>query len=197
MAATMSHQARDEYLEKMRERYARRPGRQARSALLDEFCTVTGHERKYATKLLGGQRRKTPGQTRRGRPPIYGDAEKQVIKNIWKASEQPCGKRLKITIREWLPAYEKRHGSLDDDVRRRVLTISPAQLDRLLAGEKQPFDIACENIIINEKSICDDFIKINSSGWDSRAWQSDLIDSGDILESFPPSRFIRLTIKNE
>lgn len=132
----MSHQARDEYLEKMRERYARRPGRQARSALLDEFCTVTGHERKYATKLLGGQRRKTPGQTRRGRPPIYGDAEKQVIKNIWKASEQPCGKRLKITIREWLPAYEKRHGNLDDDVRRRVLTISPAQLDRLLADEK-------------------------------------------------------------
>ena len=44
----MSRKSRDEYLEKMRERYARMTARQARGKLLDEFCLVTGHERKYA-----------------------------------------------------------------------------------------------------------------------------------------------------
>ena len=67
MAATMSRKTRDEYLEKMRERYARWRGKQARSQLLTEFCEVTGHERKYATKLLGRRRRPALGQAVRGR----------------------------------------------------------------------------------------------------------------------------------
>ena len=132
----MSRKSRDEYLEKMRERYARMTGRQARGKLLDEFCLVTGHERKYATKLLGAKRRAAPGATRRGRPPTYGEAEKTVIQAIWKACEQPCGKRLKPALRDWLPACEKREGVLDDLTRQRVLAISPAQIDRLLAPEK-------------------------------------------------------------
>ncbi len=136
MAATMSQNTRNEYLEKMRERYFRMTGRVARSKLLDEFCEVTGHERKYATKLLGRKRCKNPGLTRRGRPPTYGEAEKIVIKAIWIGCEQPCGKRLKPALRDWLPAYEKREGLLDDGVRQRVLRISPAQIDRLLASEK-------------------------------------------------------------
>ncbi len=71
MAATMSRKTRDEYLEKMRERYARWRGKQARSQLLTEFCEVTGHERKYATKLLGRRRRPALGQAVRGRPHRY------------------------------------------------------------------------------------------------------------------------------
>jgi hypothetical protein len=43
-AKTMSQNSRNEYLEKMRERYQRHPGKAARGALLDEFCAVTGHE---------------------------------------------------------------------------------------------------------------------------------------------------------
>ena len=136
MAVTMSRKTKDEYLVTMRERYTRMTGRQARSKLLDEFCKVTGHERKYATKLLGGRRRSNPGGSGRGRPAIYGEAEKRVITAIWKACEQPCGKRLKAAIRDWLPAYEKREGLLDDETRTRVLAISPAQIDRLLASGK-------------------------------------------------------------
>lgn len=136
MAVTMSRKTRDEYLVTMRERYTRMTGRGARSKLLDEFCKVTGHERKYATKLLGGRRRSDPGGSGRGRPAIYGEAEKRVITTIWKACEQPCGKRLKAAIPDWLPAYEKREGGLDDETRTRVLAISPAQMDRLLASEK-------------------------------------------------------------
>lgn len=136
MAATMSRKSRDEYLGKMRGRYARMSCRRARSRLLDEFCEVTGHERKYASKLLGGTRRKSLVASMRGRPAKYGDAEKEVIRAIWKACEQPCGKRLKAALAEWLPAYEKRWGPLEASLRQNVLSISPAQLDRLLAADK-------------------------------------------------------------
>ena len=136
MAATMSRKTRDEYLEKMRERYARWRGKQARSQLLTEFCEVTGHERKYATKLLGRRRRPALGQAVRGRPPRYGAKEHKVLKAIWKACEQPCGKRLQAALGEWLPAYERREGPLDPAVREKVLSISPAQIDRLLAPDK-------------------------------------------------------------
>ena len=132
----MSRNSRDEYLEKLRERYARMSGKPARSKLLDEFCEVTGHERKYAIKLLAGTRRKDPKNTLRGRPAKYTEAEKEVILVIWKACEQPCGKRLKAALPEWLPAYEKRYGALDETVRGNVISISPAQIDRLLAAEK-------------------------------------------------------------
>jgi hypothetical protein len=132
----MSRNSRDEYLEKQRERYARMSGKPARSKLLNEFCEVTGHERKYAIKLLAGMRRKDPKKTLRGRPSKYGEPEKAVIRTIWKACEQPCGKRLKAALSEWLPAYEKRYGELDETVRGKVISISPAQIDRLLATEK-------------------------------------------------------------
>ncbi|MEZ5431790.1 MAG: hypothetical protein R3F31_11555 [Verrucomicrobiales bacterium] len=44
----MSRSTRDEYLQKMRCRYRRYTGKPAKGRLLDEFCLVTGHERKYA-----------------------------------------------------------------------------------------------------------------------------------------------------
>lgn len=126
MAATISQKARNECLEKMACRYSRWTGRAAKGLLLDEFCEVTGHERKYATKLLGGRRGTLSGREGRGRPCLYGEDEKTVIRAIWKACEQPCGKRLESALREWLPAYVRCQGALDPAVRERVLSIIPA-----------------------------------------------------------------------
>src|SRR5690606_19413573 len=100
MAKTMSQTTRNEYLEKMRERYQRRRGKVARSRLLDEFCTVTGHERKYANKLLRKQRGPgRAGSKKRGVGKTYGDEVVCVLFEIWKYSEQPCGKRLVPMLR--------------------------------------------------------------------------------------------------
>jgi acyl-CoA reductase-like NAD-dependent aldehyde dehydrogenase len=75
MATTMSQPARDEYLEKMRDRYRRYDGRLAKTKLLDEFCQITGHERKYANKLLkrlrGPNRKGGSRSKKRGRERIY------------------------------------------------------------------------------------------------------------------------------
>lgn len=140
MAKTMSRSTRDEYLEKMRCRYRRYTGKAAKSSLLDEFCQVTGHERKYASKLLSG-RRGSSGQagcdpSRGGRPPTYEPEVTDVLFGIWRYSEQPCGKRLKPMLGQWLPSYENRYGALPANVHQGVLSISAAQIDRVLAPRK-------------------------------------------------------------
>ena len=93
----MSQNSKREYLEKMKWRYERR-GREGRSVLLDELCEVCGYSRKHAIKLMNvrpGRRKKRPG-----RKPQYGKAELAVIKPIWLAANQPCGKLLeKISLR--------------------------------------------------------------------------------------------------
>jgi hypothetical protein len=132
MSSQMSQTSKKEVLEKMRERYARR-GREARSRLLDELCELCGYERKHAIKLLNGNRPIASGGAGRGGPrPTYGEAERIVLKEIWLAAEQPCGKRLKAAVPLWLPHYERKCGALEKDVQGRLLGISAATIDRLL-----------------------------------------------------------------
>lgn len=40
-------------------------------------------------------------------------------------------------------------------------------------------------------------IKFSSSGCDGKTWETKLIDSVGIMESFPPQRNLRLSLKNE
>ena len=73
---------------------------------------------------------------RRGRPPKHGAATLEVLQRIWRAAEQPCGKRLVALLGLWLPHYESEHGRLPASIRKQVRQISAAQVDRLLAPSK-------------------------------------------------------------
>ena len=128
----MSKKSRREYTEKMRMRYQQMTGKRARSKLLDEYCEVTGHDRKYANKLLLGLRGAGP-PGKAGRKSTYGPEVVEVLKRIWFLAEQACGKRLAPVLPLWMGAYEKRHGSLGKGLKEKVLKISPAQIDRVLA----------------------------------------------------------------
>jgi hypothetical protein len=78
--------------------------------LLNEVCELCGYERKYAIKVLSGQRAivGSNGHKRGGSQTIYGVAEREVIKAIWLAAEQPCGKRLKAALRVMCVKFSKR-----------------------------------------------------------------------------------------
>lgn len=130
----MSAKSREEVLEQARWRYEKR-GKGGRSRLLDEVCALCGFERKYASKVLCGKRAIAgkSGHQHGGSQALYGAAEREVIKAIWLAAEQPCGKRLKPTLAVWLPYQEKRQGRLPRALKGKVLAASPATLDRLLA----------------------------------------------------------------
>ena len=132
----MSQKVREELLPRLRERYARR-GREGRSRLIDEVCEQWDYSRKHAIKLLAAQAGwGGDPAVRKGRPPQYGAEVAQVFWRIWKAAEQPCGKRLAAMRALWLPHYEALYGTLDEALRAKVNAISPAQIDRLLAPRK-------------------------------------------------------------
>jgi len=116
----------------MRERYRGR-GREGRSRLIDELCELCGYDRKHAIKILNGRLPVVGGKPRRGGPRRqYGAQERSILKEIWLAAEQPCGRRLKAAIPLWLPHYESRQGVLEEPLRERVLRLSAATIDRLL-----------------------------------------------------------------
>jgi len=126
-------QSKREYLLAIWERY-QRVGRRFKSKILDEFCAVCGYTRKYAIGLLSRKPRRRqcqPGPRRR-----YDGQVLEPLKVIWLAAEQMCSKRLKAALPLWLPFYEQEHGPLFEAVRKKLLQISAASIDRLLKKER-------------------------------------------------------------
>jgi len=132
----MSQKVREEMLPRLRQRYVVR-GREGRSRMIDELCEQFGYSRKHAIKLLNA-RAGWGGDpaVRKGRPVVYEPQVVEVLWRIWRAAEQPCGKRLVELLSLWLPHYEREHGKLARATRQKVLAVSPAQADRLLASRK-------------------------------------------------------------
>jgi hypothetical protein len=127
----MSREIKADLLPRLQTRYAQR-GREGRSRMLDELCHDYGYERKYAIKLLGGTLACASGRRKPGPAPQYPSIE-PIVRTIWLAAEQPCGKRLKPALDLWLPHYERHHGKLSGTSRELLKGISSATLDRLLA----------------------------------------------------------------
>ncbi len=116
----MSQKIREEMLPRLRQRYASR-GLEGRSRMITELCEQFGYSRKHAIKLLGAKAGwGGDPAVRKGRPPLYGPQVVEVLLRIWKAAEQPCGKRLVAMLALWLPYDEKEHGKLTPAVRKKV-----------------------------------------------------------------------------
>lgn len=126
----MSQQTKKELLEHWRPKY-QQAGRGRKHQILNEFCELTGHERKHAIKLMNGQvgrRRNPPGRKRR-----YGEDVLSVLKALWSWTDQLGSKHLVAALPEWLPYYEQRTGALPPALRKKLLEMSAATVDRLLA----------------------------------------------------------------
>ncbi len=129
----------EDYTRVMRGRYARHTGKPARAKLLDEYCQTTGLERKYANKVLHGQRRRGPSAVPRGASSRYSKSDLQVLKSLWLAAGQPCGKRLAgDMLKLWLRSRQKHHRALSKAQRERMEGIGATQIDRELV----PYRIA-------------------------------------------------------
>lgn len=133
----MSKESQREYVESCRQRYGKR-GRRGKSVMVTEVCEALGWSRKHAIKALNGhfQQQSGPAAPRAGRRATYTAAEARVVVAIWRAGEQPCGRRLKAMLPEWIDSYERRHGVLESPVRERVLQASARTLERLTAPHR-------------------------------------------------------------
>ena len=133
----MSMQGRQEILVNIQSKYKSADWKM-KNQLLDGFIAATGYDRKYAIKLLNSEiKKKNEEQKKRGKCPYYNEAVIQVLEMIWHASNQICSKRLVPFLPEFVSSLE-RHGHLrmNEEIRSRVLSVSPATFDRLLRKER-------------------------------------------------------------
>jgi hypothetical protein len=135
LSGIMSSQSKREYLESARARYLSRK-HIGKSAMIDEVSDTLGWSRKHTIKALNGQVSLGAKAAKRGSKAIYGEAEKEVIINIWWSSGQPCGVLLKQTMPVWINSYERRNAKLPLSTRTKVLACSARQLDRITKPHK-------------------------------------------------------------
>ena len=129
---------RKELVEALRVRY-RGASFGDRIRILDEFVALTGYHRKHATRVLGEKAAAATAASARNR--LYDEAVRQALTVLWEAADRVCGKRLKALIPMLVDAME-RHGHLDLDpvIRTKVLQVSAATIDRVLAATRLHID---------------------------------------------------------
>jgi hypothetical protein len=132
----------------------KRSGKREKGEILDRFVEATGYHRVYAAWLLRNHGRRVrvgPGRIVQGdvtvrsgrtRSKEYGEEVKKVLVRLWKCLDYPCGKRLAAGIPGLLEALE-RHGEIEvkPEVREKLLHISAATADRLLAPERRKHQV--------------------------------------------------------
>jgi hypothetical protein len=125
-------QAKAGLIDSIRSRYygARKKDK---SRILDEFVAITGHQRKYALRLLAESPSSSEICSGTVGRKIYNTAVRDVVVTLWESSDRLCGKRLKAILPELLRSMES-HGrmDLDESLKGLVLSASAATLDRLL-----------------------------------------------------------------
>lgn len=126
----MGKNERFAYLEAIRGRYGE-ASKESKTIILDEFCEVCGYNRKYAIRLLNRKRKRI--KSRPGRKPVYDLPELlKALRRIWMATDQMCSKKLAAAIPLWLPFYQDTYSKISVEVAQKLLSISPATIDRLL-----------------------------------------------------------------
>ena len=144
MRHQMSRKTRQELVFCIAPRYNRAATKTEKQKILDEFTAITGYHRKYANQLLKHHQEKPaiakPADEQRkldGRR-HYDDEVKEALIVVWETASQICSKRLVPFLPQLVEALE-RHGhlNLSEETRTKLLAISPATVDRLLADVRQ------------------------------------------------------------
>lgn len=137
MALTMSQ--KKAVTKELAGRYARATKKE-RGRILDEFVAVTGYHGDHASRKLRQalKPKAKPKKPDRRRERKYGEAEFKTLRKIWATLGMPCGRRLAPYMGEIVPVME-RCGELELDprVKEKLLSVSAATIDRLLAPERK------------------------------------------------------------
>jgi hypothetical protein len=136
----MSTTTKYELLEALRLQY-KTASKSIKKQILDQFCSLCGFNRKYAIRLFNSSVtvKSIHNLSKRGRKKVYNQPIiLEILRDLWVTTNLPCSKRLKAIIHIWLPFYSKH--SLSNDIRDKLLSISPATIDRLMAPSRAKFN---------------------------------------------------------
>ena len=131
----LNGKSRWEYFRAVYPRYGKALKKMKRM-MLDEFCSNTQYNRKYAIRLLNGPQPEKKQPARRRRPASYGSSLIRLVVEVWEAAGYPWSVRLKAVLPLWLPWIRKRF-RLDGPTEKKLLSISPATMDRHLKSKKE------------------------------------------------------------
>ena len=100
--------------------------------LIDQAVSLRGYHRKAAIRALNGSTMVAIA-IRTGRPREYEARQLlPVLRQIWRAANYPCGRRLKAMMPDWVTGYEEYEKSVPTAVKEPLLQASARTLDRLL-----------------------------------------------------------------
>lgn len=134
----MNNEARNQYMETVRERYLKALKKE-KGAILDEYCRNTKQDRKYVIKKLRYQAKlKDEKLQRKARTEIYGGSVKAPLAEVWKIFDYPCGQRLKsVLVTELDRLRNFGEVSCSEETAEKLKKISSAEIDRSLKHEKE------------------------------------------------------------
>lgn len=188
----------------------KKASKKEKSAILDEFIRLTGYNRSYGSWLLlseGKTIQLSSGLSSKGdllKPSpktvtrIYDDQVVSALLKVWIIMDQICGKRLAPVLPEIIPRLES-FGELKlaKATREKLLNLSAATIDRLLATERQklalssrsktkPGTLLKSQIAIRTFSDWDDlrpgFVEIDLVAHDGGAASGDYLQPLDVTD---------------
>lgn len=121
------------YLRAIMSRY-QSSGKRGKAKVLDEFCMICNYNRKYAIRILNGE--KIPTKQIRGRKVIYTKPVIDHLKRFWLSSDQTCSKKLVVVIKSWLPFYDE---PISSEEKIKLASMSASTIDRVLKPVKSAY----------------------------------------------------------
>ncbi|MEA3311598.1 MAG: transposase family protein [candidate division WOR-3 bacterium] len=120
-------------------RYQKAPKKE-KTKMLNEYVALTGYTRHHASWVLRTWSNRKPPKRTRLRPRIYDRKVFEALRKVWIVCDCICGKRLAPYLKEIVPVLIA-HNELevDTETRQKLVRISAATIDRLLAPERAKY----------------------------------------------------------
>ena len=134
----MNKEAREQYMETIRENYLR-GSKKEKGILLDEYCRNTGMDRKHVIKKLRYKvKLKSKGEQRKPRKEYYDSYVKAALATLWEIFDRPCGQRLAPLLKtETKRLRFLGELSCSDSTAEKLTHMPSVTIDRKLKHEKE------------------------------------------------------------
>lgn len=137
----LSMKSREELIKRQHPKYLK-ASKKEKTQLINTVCETTGLSRDRASRLLrnGISKKVSNAKGKRGPKKKYGSDVSDILTKIWYYMDNACGKRMASGMRAMLEALIRFDEiTVSDEVKDKLLEMSPATIDRLLMKEKQKF----------------------------------------------------------
>ena len=122
------------YIRTIRERYFK-SSKKEKSVILDELCSITGYDRKWAIKILA--RGHKTGKKSSGRTKQYSDESITHLKKLWHIMRRINSKKMVAAFPTWLEYYNGI--GFNKMIKEEILSMSHATIDRYLEKYRKQF----------------------------------------------------------